>query len=189
MMTLVSLEDEGLVILPTHRLVRNLEGFDPSAFKARLSEFFDLTETPAVQLEEAVAAKSSSLHVFGLHMGEGGSYVIELKPGINPEKVIESPGSDALKRLDVSVLHSMVLDRLLGISVQQLSAQSNLSYMRDADEALMAVDCGKYQIAFLMNPTRVEEVKAVAAAGDKMPQKSTFFYPKLLTGLILRVME
>ena len=189
MMTLVSLEDAGLVILPTHRLVRNLESFDPSGFRARLSEYFDLVEVPASELEAALAAESSSHHVFGVHIGKGGSYVIRLKADKRPEEIIETPGSDALKHLDVSVLHSIILDRMLGIGVQSLSAQSNLSYMRDASEALMLVDRGDYQIAFLMNPTRVDETKSVAAAGDKMPQKSTFFYPKLLTGLVLNVME
>ncbi|HEY3299058.1 MAG TPA: DUF1015 domain-containing protein [Armatimonadota bacterium] len=189
MMTLVSLEDPGLVVLPTHRLVRNLEGFEPSAFLEKLSEFFDVAEVSDTQLESAVSARSAELHVFGLYMNDGRSYVISLRPGVKPEQVIESPGSDALKRLDVSVLHSIILDKMLGIGVQQMSAQSNLSYMRDAGESLRAVDRGEYQLAFLMNPTRVDEVKAVAAAGDKMPQKSTFFYPKLLTGLILRVME
>jgi uncharacterized protein (DUF1015 family) len=140
-------------------------------------------------LEAALAAESSSHHVFGVHIGKGGSYVIRLKADKRPEEIIETPGSDALKHLDVSVLHSIILDRMLGIGVQSLSAQSNLSYMRDASEALMLVDRGDYQIAFLMNPTRVDETKSVAAAGDKMPQKSTFFYPKLLTGLVLNVME
>jgi uncharacterized protein (DUF1015 family) len=102
--------------------------------------------------------------------------------------VIETPGSDALKRLDVSVLHSLILEKLLGIGVQQLSAQSNLSYTRDPLGAMKAIDKGEKQALFLMNPTRVDEVKAVASTGERMPQKSTFFYPKLLTGIVMRVM-
>lgn len=189
MMTMVSLEDKGLVVLPTHRLVKNLESFDSAAFIAKIAEYFDVTETPVSELADAVAAHSSELHVFGLNTSDGRSCVLKLKPEIKPEQVIETPGSDALKRLDVSVLHSMILDKILGISTKQLSAQSNLSYSRDSSETLKSVEQGECQMAFLMNSTRVDEVKAVAAAGDKMPQKSTFFYPKLLTGLIMRVME
>lgn len=185
MMTLVSMEDPGLVVLPTHRLVRNLLGFDARTFLARLRESFDVREVPDEGLTEAV--QESGSHSFGLHL-KGQSYAIKLKPSVHPERAIESPGSDALKRLDVSVLHSLILERLLGIGAQQVASQSNLSYTRDPAEAMKSVDRGEYQAFFLMNPTKVEEVKAVAAAGDKMPQKSTFFYPKLLTGLVMRVM-
>jgi uncharacterized protein (DUF1015 family) len=187
MMTLVSLENEGLVVLPTHRLVKDIENFDPSAFLGRLSEFFDITETDE-DLEKAIESSDPTEHVFGLRMAGGISKVIRLKPGVRPEEVIEGSGSDALKRLDVSILHSLILEKILGIGAQRLSAQSNLAYKRDASQAVEAVDGGEFQMAFLMNATRVDEVKDVAAAGDKMPQKSTFFYPKLLTGLVSRVM-
>ena len=188
MMTLVFLEDKGLVVLPTHRLVRNIESFDAASFSARLSEFFEMEKTPAEKLVETVECAGSAKHVFGLHLGGGRSYVLKLKPTVSPERVIASPGSDALKRLDVSVLHSLILEKLLGIGAQHLSTQSNLSYTRNPEEALKSVDRGEYQAFFLLNPTRVDEVKAVAAAGDKMPQKSTYFYPKLLTGMVMRVM-
>lgn len=187
MMTLVSLEDSGLVVLPTHRLVGNIENFDADSFLARLAEYFDIEDAPADGLMEAVE-RSSSRHAFGLYLGGGRSCVITLKPDIRPEDVIDTPGSDALKRLDVSVLHSLVLEKLLGIGARNLSAQSNLAYKRAPAEALRLVDEGEYQMAFLMNPTKVEEVKEVAAAGDKMPQKSTYFYPKLLTGILMRKM-
>jgi uncharacterized protein (DUF1015 family) len=136
-----------------------------------------------------VDARSNEKYVFGLYLGGGKSYMLKLKSSIKPESVIDSPGSDALKQLDVSVLHSIILDRMLGIGAREMSAQSNLSYTRDPEEAMGKVDGAEYQMLFLVNSTRVDEVDAVAAAGDKMPQKSTFFYPKLITGLLMRVME
>ena len=187
MMTLVSMEDEGLVVLPTHRLVGNLENFDAGTFCARVGEFFEVTESPPDRLIETV--ESMDGHAFGLYLGNGRAYILKLKPTVSPEQVIDSPGSDALKQLDVSVLHSLVLEKLLGIGDEHLSAQSHLSYERDETQAMQLVDRREYQMAFLMNAPRVEEVKAVAAAGDKMPQKSTFFYPKLLTGLVMRAMD
>ena len=144
--------------------------------------------TTSDRLLESVEALGSMNHVFGLHMKGGKSYVLKLKSSVSPERVIGTPGSDALKRLDVSVLHSLILEKLLGIGVKQLASQSNLSYTRDVPAALKSVDTGENQMVFLVNPTRVSEVRAVAAAGDKMPQKSTFFYPKLLTGIVMRAM-
>jgi uncharacterized protein (DUF1015 family) len=187
MMTLVSFEDEGLVVLPTHRLVRNIEGFDADLFLIRLWSLFETHEWPGETLMEAVESMDSEGHFFGLHLGGARSYIMKLRSEIAPEEAIESPGSDALKRLDVSILHSHVLDKLLGIGTANLSAQANLSYTRDAGEALEAVERGEFQLAFLMKAPKVEEVRTVAAAGDRMPQKSTFFYPKLLTGLVMRV--
>ena len=188
MMTLVSLEDKGLVVLPTHRLVRNVLTFRSDIFCSQLAELFDMMETPAERLLETVESMSSMHHVFGLYMRGGKSFVIKLKPTVQPERVIETPGSDSLKRLDVSVLHSLILEKLLGIGTQQLSIASNISFTRDVPGAIASIDRGENQILFLINSTRVDEVKAVAGAGDKMPQKSTFFYPKLLTGMVMRVM-
>ena len=91
--------------------------------------------------------------------------------------------SSASQGLDVTVLHTLILERLLGIDKQNMAQQINLTYTRSRDEAFAAVQGGIAQGAFLLNPTRVSEIRDVAAAGEKMPQKSTYFYPKLITGL------
>lgn len=93
--------------------------------------------------------------------------------------------SEALRGLDVSVLHTLILERILGIDKENMAKQINLTYTRSADEALAEVDGQRANCCFLLNPTRVEEIKNVAAAGEKMPQKSTYFYPKLTTGLVM----
>ena len=97
--------------------------------------------------------------------------------------------SPASRALDVNVLHKLVLEALLGIGEQQLASESNLEYIKDLGTAIARsiekVDQGQCQAVFFMNPTRVEQVKAVAAAGERMPQKSTFFYPKIYTGLVM----
>ena len=97
--------------------------------------------------------------------------------------------SAALRGLDVSVLHSLVLERIFGIDKANMANQLNLAYTRVAQEALAAVDGGEANCCFLLNPTRVSEIRDVAAAGEKMPQKSTYFYPKLITGLVMNRME
>lgn len=186
MMTLVSLDDPGLVVLPTHRLVRNLEGFDAERLLEKLDEYFEVeASSPDVMMEELEAWEG---HAFGLYLG-GKAYLIELRPSVIPEEVLRIQGSDALKQLDVSILHSLILEDILGIDGTRLSEGSNITYTREESKAVQMVDSGEYQMAFFMKAPRVDEVKAVASAGDRMPQKSTFFYPKLLTGLVMRVME
>ena len=93
--------------------------------------------------------------------------------------------SPASRHLDVNVLHTLILERRLGIDKRNMAAGVNLTYTRSLREALDDVEAGAYQAAFLLNPTRVEEIRDVAAAGEKMPQKSTYFYPKLITGLTM----
>lgn len=97
--------------------------------------------------------------------------------------------SEASRQLDVSVLHTLVLERILGIDKENMANQKNLTYTRSQEEALESVENGTSQCAFILNPTRVEEIGAVAAAGEKMPQKSTYFYPKLITGLVMNNLE
>ncbi len=108
---------------------------------------------------------------------------LSLMTKVLPEK---SPASQGL---DVSVLHSLVLEKVLGIDKENMAQQVNLSYTRDFNEAIASVQNGNSQCAFLMNPTRVQEIRDVAAAGEKMPQKSTYFYPKLITGLAMNQMD
>ena len=97
--------------------------------------------------------------------------------------------SPTARQLDVNVLHTLVLERLLGIDKENMANQVNLTYTRSLREALDDVAAGAYQCSFLLNPTRVSEIRDVAAAGEKMPQKSTYFYPKLITGLTMNKLD
>jgi uncharacterized protein (DUF1015 family) len=187
MMTLVSFEDEGLTILPTHRLVRGLDAANEQSLLDRLGEDFEITESSSEDVADAVAARNDST-VFGLYFGAGKAHLIRLKGDVDPTDQ-DIPGSDALKRLDVTVLHSMILDGILGIDTRTPEGQTRVAYTRDQSEAITRVDSGEFQLSFIMNAMRVEEVREVAAAGDIMPQKSTFFYPKLLTGMVIRALD
>ena len=97
--------------------------------------------------------------------------------------------SAATQGLDVTVLHSLVLEKIFGIDKENMAQQINLTYTRDFQEAITSVEKKESQCAFILNPTRVTEIRDVAAAGEKMPQKSTYFYPKLITGLVMNQME
>lgn len=189
MMTLVAMNDPGLVVFPTHRVVRGLDGFDAERVANACADAFDVTaldgtaDTEAVLRERYLAGDKS----FVMH-ASGRSWLMTLRDFSALEQSCPDC-SDALKGLDVTVLHTLVLERVLGIDKANMAAQINLTYTRDARQAVRAVDRGEANACFLMNPTKVEEIRAVASAGEKMPQKSTYFYPKLITGLVMNSLD
>ena len=198
MMTFVNMRNDGLLILPTHRLVRDLSAFNASDLLKALGQRFDVIDLPLRSGGKADAcddmfAKMRDWHrqgrnAFGLYMGNGSFHALMLRDEAELERVAPEL-SPASRALDVNVLHKLVLEALLGIGEQQLASESNLEYIKDLGTAIARsiekVDQGQCQAVFFMNPTRVEQVKAVAAAGERMPQKSTFFYPKIYTGLVM----
>lgn len=185
MMMLVDMENPGLVVFPTHRIVRDLPAFDGAALLRNCEAYFDVTEQDSLSSMDAAleAAYAAGQKAFGFYDGGSGWHLLRLRdPAVMADFLPE--GSKALRELDVSVLHSLVLERLLHIDKENMANQVNLTYTRDKAEALEAVRKGA-DCCFILNPTRVEEISAVAAAGEKMPQKSTYFYPKLITGLVM----
>ena len=115
-------------------------------------------------------------------------YLLVLKDTEKAREALDAlnPGkSDAYKNLDVTVLHSLILEKLFGIDKENMARQINLAYTRDKDEAIRLAGTDNCNCAFLIHPTAVSEIKDVALAGEKMPQKSTYFYPKLITGLAM----
>lgn len=183
---LVEAHNPGLVVLPTHRLVRGLDQETLSALDSGLSKSFDGERVlskgldaaaVAAALVRAMAEGGQEAPTLGLYQGPGEAWILKLRGAVpNPA------GSRPL--LDVDVLHEGLMVPLLGIGPAQLEAGSHVSYTRDAAEAVAAVDRGDAQLALLLNPTKVEQVLETARAHGKMPQKSTYFYPKATTGLV-----
>lgn len=190
MMMLVDMQHPGLVVFPTHRLIRDLKSFDPTDLLERCKEQFDVTP---MQKKEEIEEKLAEYYrqgkkAFAFYHGGQGWNLLVLKDVSVMEQLLPNQ-SAALQGLDVTVLHSLILEQLLGIDKENMAQQINLTYTRSMDEAITSVENGSAQCAFLMNPTRVEEIRDVAAAGEKMPQKSTYFYPKLITGLVMNQLE
>ena len=186
MMMLVDLENDGLVVFPTHRMVRDLPDFDADRLLEACKAYFDVT--PRAPLSE-IGPNLDALYrqgkkAFAFYSGGEGWSLLVLKDGSVMAELLPDR-SDAYRGLDVSVLHSLILERLLGIDKENMANQRNLAYTRSAEEAIASVQSGESRCAFLLNPTRVQEIRDVAAAGEKMPQKSTYFYPKLITGLVM----
>jgi len=192
MATLVNLFDEGLVVLPTHRVAGKLKDFKMSSFLQQLENLFriekrgDKDNLPA--LIEEMASKGEKEHVFGLYASQE-LYLLTLKDFPQAAAYLPAEKSDAWKNLDVALLDNLILDQILGIGEQERRNQENLAYSRSEEWVVEQVDNKSYQIGLLINPTRVQEIVDVASARDKMPQKSTYFYPKLITGLVINNLD
>jgi uncharacterized protein (DUF1015 family) len=192
MMTMVNLHDPGLNILPTHRVLHSLNGFNPNAFLDKASADFDITQySDRTSLFNALDdGKNANKNCFGFASeGMEGYRLLTLKDPTLLDKLVEEEQSEVWRRLDVTVLHTALLDRILGINAEKLAAHSNINYIRSREEALKKVGTNGNQAAFLLNPTRVDQVRDVALSGGRMPQKSTDFFPKLLTGMVMMKMQ
>jgi len=179
MMALCSISDPGLVLLPTHRIVQTIQ-YPQEEILRRLGEVFVIEKVESSRLMEAIENRANNgAKALGVAFNGGAGYVLtESTPGCT-RKLIESNVSDLLKDLDVTVLHQVILEKLLNIR-----GLDQIVYTRDAAEAVRAVEHGA-AASFLMNPPSVQDMKTIALAGEKMPQKSTYYYPKILSGLVL----
>jgi uncharacterized protein (DUF1015 family) len=192
MMTFVRMETDGLTILPTHRLVHSLAHFDWNKFAAEACAIFDCEDVavkgPAsewmAQFLARLTAAGRERPALGAYAGQGKLALLRLRPDFDLDVALADV-TPTLRRLDVVLLHRLVLERLLGIDGQAVREETNLSYFRDATLAGEGVEKGRGQIVFLLNPTPVEAVHDNALADCPMPQKSTDFYPKLLSGLTI----
>lgn len=182
MMFLADLSDPGLVILPTHRLVKGLESFDEDKVVAEMSKHFNVKKIVGVDsMKEDINTDDVS---FGFYTGKDEWYHLTLKDK-NAVSDVVTDRSEAYKSLDVTALHSLILEPVFGIDKENMAQQKNLTYTRSINEAIESVKSGNSQCTFVLNATKIEQLRDVALAGDKMPQKSTYFYPKLITGLVM----
>ena len=186
MIYLVDMEHPGLIVFPTHRMVRDLEGFDKNRVLKSCEEYFDIEKYTSVGNMNTVLTKQykEGKKAFAFYCGKGEWYLLTLKDITVMDSVLPEL-SPASRQLDVSVLHSLVLEKTMGIDKENMANQINLTYTKFFEEAIMKVDKGEFQCSFILNPTRVTEIRDVAAAGEKMPQKSTYFYPKMITGMVM----
>lgn len=182
MATFVSMSDPGLVILPTHRLIHSYTRLDGEALLAALEPRFAIEpQADRAALEAAMAAATPEQPRIGFY---DGAYTLLTLKSLDTMAEL-TPDRDANWRaLDVAVLHEVILEHVMGLSKESVARKENLDYLRNADEGYAAVDSGAANFLFLVNPTRMAHVRACTEAGEKMPQKSTDFYPKVVSGLV-----
>ena len=187
-MTFVNLDAPGLVILPTHRVVIGLPGFDKDLFLRSAFPYFTV--------EHASTTDPTRLLALLQHAGQQGTafaaaigheaFLLRARPGA--ADAVLAAVSAHQRQLDLVHLHKIVLEHVMGISEEAIRQQQNLKYVREAAEAIALARAGA-NVAFLVNPVRIEQVRDIALAGEVLPQKSTDFYPKLLSGLAIYSME
>ena len=179
----------GITILPTHRLVRALPSLDSASFLRQAGQYFHIRKMKSPSaLWAAMKEGRGREHVFGFYTADlGRPCLLTLKEEAKVDPLMLAHG-EAYRHLDVSLLHTLLLDRILGIDEAKLVSQAHVEYARDRDYCIRAVKEGSCQAAFFLNPTTVEQMQRVALLGERMPQKSTDFYPKLLTGLVFMKM-
>lgn len=193
MMTFINYAAPGLVILPTHRVIRNLRDFHIAEFREKLAAWFE--EVPIArgpQQDSAFAQENfrralhehAAEHAIGVYTTNGGCALNRLRYGVSLEGVLPDL-SPAQRSLDVVLLHRLILEKCLGVTAEAVTRESHIVYEREMGAAIFAVDRGDAQMAFLLNPINVTQMAEMALAGDVLPQKSTDFYPKLLSGVAI----
>jgi uncharacterized protein (DUF1015 family) len=195
LMALCAIEDPNLVVLPTHRQLRDLDAERLAELDSALGAYFDVRpvengdgEGAAGALAAIQEASAQGETAFGLVRPEGIA-LLRLRPegraAMEQLAGEHANASPAWRALDVAILHELALSRGLGVGEEAVRAGEHVTYTRDAEAAIAAVRAGEAELAFLLAPTPPAAIRDVARAGDRMPQKSTYFYPKLITGLVV----
>lgn len=197
-MALTSISDPGLVVLPIHRIVRGLTAAQMDALRTGLQREWATEAIPMGnpasaadlrRVEDRLAAGAERAARFALFGLAPGSALVVTPKDTDALRSRLPDSSPTLRQLDLTLLHQVVLHGYLGIGRAAAQVEAALSFTHHAPEAVASVQAGRSQLAILVNPTRVEQLIAVAEAVEKMPQKSTFFYPKLPTGLVMRPLQ
>jgi len=199
MLAFTNVHQPGLTVLATHRLIANLDGFDMEELIQRLGGLFEVRAFEFDGPESRVRAREGMLAemkthfddhkaAFGIYGGDGAFYTAVLRSSDTMDSAAPER-SAAYRSLDVAVLHKLILVGLLGIDEERQAKGENLEYVKDTpnavDDSIAKVDAGRNQVAFFMNPIKLSQLIGVTDAGERMPQKSTYFYPKVYTGLTI----
>lgn len=201
MIAFTNTHQKGLVVLATHRVVGGIKDFKPAGFLARLAQGFSIEQfkfasgaKAKTQARQKMLAKLKSCYdqdqtAFGVYMGDGSFYVATL----NDPSLMAAAAPDkspAWRSLDLSVLHTLLLEQVLGLDEDKMGNADYVEYVKDLPNALTEiiarVDSGRKQVAFFTNPLKMRQLTAVTEAGERMPHKSTYFYPKMYTGLTIQ---
>jgi hypothetical protein len=186
MMALGNLDDPDLAVLAYHRILDGPAGFDPAAFKAALAEHFVLSELAPGHPDTALEDHTRPAFLVRTNSDER-PFLAVLREDVDVASAIAADHSDAWKSLDVAVLQELILWPLLGVHPDRPETLDRISFTKDAHAAFEAA--GDHDVAFVLRPTRLAQLRAVSLSGETMPQKSTYFYPKLLSGLLFRSAE
>ncbi len=187
MMALVNMDDPGLVVLPTHRVADAPGGFHPDAFWSALAGRFELADLPDGEHATAALAAAADRPSYIIRTKDGTTRLARLRSDVDLSEAYPAESSKAWRTLDVATLQELILSPLLDIHPDRPATLERVSFVKDAHAALALA--GQHDVAFVLNATRMEQVAAVALRGETMPQKSTYFYPKLTSGLLFKSLD
>jgi len=194
MMTLVEMNNQELTVLPIHRVLKNVNENDIRRLTENLKLYFDMEtiefdddteENQRAVFFDRLKTRGKKAHVFGMYSGNSKYYLLTLKDEQILDKVLKEKHTKKWKKLDVAILHSLIIDYLLHVKGTDSEIQAHIEHIKDEDEAIELVDSKRFQLAFFLNPTKLDQIKDISSQGEVLPQKSTFFYPKLLSGLVM----
>jgi uncharacterized protein (DUF1015 family) len=194
MMFFANMDEPGLTVLPTHRLIYGVSDDTLNCLYDSLGKYFSVKDFDFTnggepearrQLLDAMKKAGPQDHYIGMYIKGEDKYSLLALKGEDLLLDIQSDKPFSWRRLDVSILQSLILEEILGFSEESIRRQENLYYVKDFNDSIEKVRDGEYQAAFLLNATKIEEIKDVTETGERMPQKSTYFYPKCLTGLVI----
>lgn len=182
MMTLVPFSDSGLVMLPIHRLVKGIKHKNRDDLHNHLSNYFEVKSSP-LNKAELIENKVTGIRVLGLEPDK--VLTLRLLPFVSVDEIMPQERSSVYKKLDVSIVEHLIIEKILGFQ----SASDHVTYTPDTEQAIKLVEDGEYQLALILSPMPVTTIKTLADANDRMPRKSTYFYPKLPTGLVINRLD
>lgn len=186
-------DDKGLVILPIHRALHHIDDFELVDLLKHLEKYFRVTKISwqeKGQLTSLLKEEGVESHAFVLVTRDPAqSFLLSIKRGVWLKSAVASTVPRSLVGLDVTVLHRLVFEEILRITPSAQAQQENIIYWKDTAKAIDETRNGRCEVAFLLNPTRIQDMESVAMAGEKMPQKSTYFYPKILSGLFVHSLK
>lgn len=187
LMLLANIHQTGIHVLPYNRGITNLPKFEPREMLKKAAHFFEIHEfEDQEQASFALKKEGAETTAFlALLQNQRSYYLFRLKPNARISQFYPPETPEVVQRLDVNILHKVFIEGILSISEEEIQNQKYLKYYKDAKEEMKDFEAGRLQIAFFLNPTRVDQVVAVSKAGEKMPQKSTFFFPKLMSGFVI----
>jgi uncharacterized protein (DUF1015 family) len=187
---LVNGDDPGLVVFPTHRMMHSLNGFDFERLLASAGSLFEVEPAPADPDAVRSAVARSARPAIGAIARGGRGAILSLRAGADlAQHPVLGKRPGVVRATSVALLHDGIIEHLLGVTPDAQAAKTNIKYLQDARAGAAAVERGEGQVLFVMAATPVATIRAVAEAGEVMPQKSTFFHPKVLTGLLFHTLD
>lgn len=189
MMFLTNMDSDSMSIFPIHRVAKSPEPFDQESFLKKAGEFFDITPwsgpLDGAEVKSRLQELGKDQITFCAYMGKDNTFILKVKDPKNVVPLLDDSEPEDMQVLDVTQLHAILFRHILKIDTREKSGQQHVSYKVSSEEGMELVDSGEYNVAFFMNPTLIGQVRRLAEKGVRLPQKATFFYPKLLSGLVI----